>query len=172
MEPAGFSRLARELCSYGDRAATAEVIAERGVQTLPCGYAAVVRWAPGGRISFEAVTASRLLTTVHIVPEHDDEFEWKCCAHLIHLLRNLELGPITGAVVANGGKLQRIRSIGKWRRRLSRSRRRGKRRDKKDGNERPALHSAHFSVSTRTLIVSVTIPARPFGPGVVIATGT
>ena len=93
-------------------------------------------------------------------------------AHLIHLLRNLELGPITGAVVANGGKLQRIRSIGKWRRRLSRSRRRGKRRDKKDGNERPALHSAHFSARTRTFIVSGTIPARPFGPGVVIATGT
>ena len=73
LEPAGFSRLARELCSYGDRAATAEVIAERGVQTLPCGYAAVVRWAPGGRISFEAVTASSLLSTVERVANQTGE---------------------------------------------------------------------------------------------------
>ena len=73
MEPAAFARLARELCSYGDRAATAEVIAERGVQTLPCGYAAVVRWAPGGRISFEAVTASPLLTTVERIANQTGE---------------------------------------------------------------------------------------------------
>ena len=73
LEPAAFARLARELCSYGDRAATAEVIAERGVQTLPCGYAAVVRWAPGRRISFEAVTASPLLTTVEWIANQTGE---------------------------------------------------------------------------------------------------
>ena len=73
MEPAAFSRLARELCSYGDRAATAEVIAERGVQTLPCGYSAVVRCAPGGRVTFEAVTASPLLNTVERVANETGE---------------------------------------------------------------------------------------------------
>jgi GAF domain-containing protein len=73
LEPAGFSRLARELCSYGDRAATAEVIAERGVQTLPCGYSAVVRCASGGRVTFEAVTASSLLSIVERVANQTGE---------------------------------------------------------------------------------------------------
>jgi GAF domain-containing protein len=73
LEPAAFSRLARELCSYGDRAATAEVIAERAVQTLPCGYSAVVRSAPGGRVTFEAVTASPLLSTVERIANQTGE---------------------------------------------------------------------------------------------------
>src|SRR6478752_1109784 len=73
MEPAAFARLARELCSYRDRAATAEVIAERGVQTLPCGYSAVVRCAPGGRVTFEAVTASSLLSIVERVANQTGE---------------------------------------------------------------------------------------------------
>lgn len=73
MEPAAFARLARELCSYRDPTATAEVIAERGVRTLPCGYAAVARWAAGGRVSFEAVTASPLLGTVERVANETGE---------------------------------------------------------------------------------------------------
>ena len=73
LEPAAFSRLARELCSYGDRAATAEVIADRGVQILPCGYSAVVRCAPGGRVTFEAVTASSLLSIVERVANETGE---------------------------------------------------------------------------------------------------
>ncbi len=64
MEPAAFARLARELCSYRDRVATAEVIAERGAQTLPCSCAAVVRRGPSGRVTFEAVTSTPLLWTV------------------------------------------------------------------------------------------------------------
>jgi hypothetical protein len=56
----------------------------------------------------------RLLTTVHVVPEHDDELERECVPSLIHLLRNLELRLVTGAIVADRGKLQRVRSIGKW----------------------------------------------------------
>jgi GAF domain-containing protein len=73
LEPAAFSRLARELCSYRDRAATAEVIAERGVQTLPCRYSAVVRCAPSGRVTFEAVTASALLSTVERIANQTGE---------------------------------------------------------------------------------------------------
>ncbi len=73
MEPAAFARLARELCSYGDRVATAEVIAERAAQTLPCAYAAVARWAPGGRVTFEAVTASPLLRTVERIANQTGE---------------------------------------------------------------------------------------------------
>jgi hypothetical protein len=71
--PAAFSRLALELCSYGDRAATAAVIAERGMQTVQCGYAAVVRAWGDGLVRFEAVTASSLLVTVERIANETGE---------------------------------------------------------------------------------------------------
>ena len=43
--------------------------------------------------------------------------------HVVHLLGDLVLRPIAGAVVADGGKLQRIRSVGKREGGLSESRR-------------------------------------------------
>lgn len=54
---ARFAALARELSSYGDRAATARVIAERAVETLGCAWAGIAR-AAGGAYAFEAVTPS------------------------------------------------------------------------------------------------------------------
>jgi GAF domain-containing protein len=58
-----FARLARELSSYGDRAATVGAIAQRAVETLGCTRAAVAR-ANADSYTFEAVTDDVVLPTV------------------------------------------------------------------------------------------------------------
>ncbi len=54
----------------------------------------------------------RPLASVHVVPQHYDEVEGERGMELCHLLRDLVLRPVAGAVVADGYKLQRIGSVG------------------------------------------------------------
>jgi GAF domain-containing protein len=63
LDAAPFARLARELSSYGDRAATVDAIAHRAVETLGCTRAAVAR-ANADSYTFEAVTDAVVLPTV------------------------------------------------------------------------------------------------------------
>jgi GAF domain-containing protein len=63
LDAAPFARLARELSSYGDRAATVDAIAQRAVETLGCTRAAVAR-ATGDSYTFEAITDEVVLPTV------------------------------------------------------------------------------------------------------------
>jgi GAF domain-containing protein len=63
IDAAPFARLARELSSYGDRAATVEAIAQRAVETLGCTRAAVAR-ATAQSYTFEAVTDAEVLDAV------------------------------------------------------------------------------------------------------------
>jgi GAF domain-containing protein len=60
IDAAPFARLARELSSFGDRAATVEAIAQRAVETLGCTRAAVARATAQG-YTFEAVTDAEVL---------------------------------------------------------------------------------------------------------------
>ena len=68
MDAAPFARLARELSSYGDRAATVDAIAQRAVQTLGCTRAAVARSTADGYM-FEAATDSDVLDTVERIAQ-------------------------------------------------------------------------------------------------------
>jgi GAF domain-containing protein len=63
IDAAPFARLARELSSYGDRAATVEAIARRGVDTLGCARTGVARVTAGG-YTFEAATDPDVLNVV------------------------------------------------------------------------------------------------------------
>jgi GAF domain-containing protein len=63
IDAAPFARRARELSSYGDRAATVEAIACRGVDTLGCARAGVARVTAGG-YTFEAATDPDVLNVV------------------------------------------------------------------------------------------------------------
>jgi GAF domain-containing protein len=62
-DAAPFARLARELSSYGDRAATVGAVAQRAVETLGCTRAAVAR-ANADSYTFEAITDNVVLPTV------------------------------------------------------------------------------------------------------------
>ena len=68
MDAAPFARLARELSSYGDRAATVDAIAKRAVETLGCTRAAVARSAADGH-PFEATTDDEVLPTVEHIAQ-------------------------------------------------------------------------------------------------------
>jgi GAF domain-containing protein len=74
IDAAPFARLARELSSYGDRAATVEAIAHRAVDILGCARAGVARATPDG-YTFEAATdtevlevMARIATVTHEAP--------------------------------------------------------------------------------------------------------
>jgi hypothetical protein len=54
----------------------------------------------------------RLLASIHVVAEHDHELERESRAGGRHLLRDIELRPIAGAVVADDGKLDRVGPAG------------------------------------------------------------
>jgi GAF domain-containing protein len=68
MDAAPFARLARELSSYGDRAATVGAIAQRAVDTLGCTRAALARSTADGYM-FEAATDSDVLDVVERVAQ-------------------------------------------------------------------------------------------------------
>lgn len=68
IEAAPFARLARELSSYGDRAATVEAIAQRAVGTLGCTRAAVARATSEG-YNFEAATDTEVLPTIEHIAQ-------------------------------------------------------------------------------------------------------
>jgi len=69
---ARFAALARELSSYGDRAATVQVIAERAIETLGCTWAGIAR-AAAHAYTFEAMTSGGVLEQVERIARDTGE---------------------------------------------------------------------------------------------------